>query len=107
LDACSFIDGQAKDDFLADRRTQNAVVMSLIIIGEAAGRVMDRYPDFISRHVEIPWRIMRGTRNRIAHGYFEIDLDVVWNTVRTDLPKLLGQLTEARNDADDPASGDP
>jgi len=100
-DACSFIDGLEKGDFLADKRTQNAVVMSLIIIGEAAAKIMDRYPDFSARHVEIPWRIMRGMRNRIAHGYFEVDLDVVWDTVRTDLPALLAQLIAARHDTND------
>jgi uncharacterized protein with HEPN domain len=66
--ACSFIDGLSKEDFLADKRTQSAVVMSLVIIGEAATKVMDCNPEFASRHPEIPWRSMRGMRNRIAHG---------------------------------------
>lgn len=46
LDACSFIDGLDKEDYLADKRTQNAVVMSLVVIGEAATKVMDTYPEF-------------------------------------------------------------
>jgi uncharacterized protein with HEPN domain len=53
---------------------------------------MDGYPDFISTHTDIPWRSMRGMRNRIAHGYFDINLDVVWETVETALPDLLTQL---------------
>ncbi|MGF6652120.1 uncharacterized protein with HEPN domain [Paraburkholderia youngii] len=76
-DACSFVKGQAKDQFLVDKRTQRAVVMSLIILGEAATKVMDRYADFAQAHPEVPWRSMRGMRNRIAHGYFDINLDVV------------------------------
>ena len=77
-DACSFVDGLGKEDFLADKRTQSAVVMSLVVIGEAATKVMDRYAGFTDKHPEIPWRSMRGMRNRIAHGYFEINLEVVW-----------------------------
>ncbi len=99
-DACAFVASQGKDDFLSDKRTQQAVVMSLIIIGEAATKVMDGYPDFATAHAEVPWRSMRGMRNRIAHGYFEINLDVVWETVRAALPALLGQLPAVRQDAE-------
>lgn len=49
---------------------------------------MDRYPEFANTHPQIPWRNMRGMRNRIAHGYFDIDQDVVWDTVQTALPPL-------------------
>ena len=66
--------------------------MSLIIVGEAATKVMDRYADFAVRHPEVPWRSMRGMRNRIAHGYFDINLDFLWDTVRTALPVLLDGL---------------
>lgn len=90
-DACSFLEGLAKEDFLADRRTQQAVVMSLVIVGEAATKLMDGYPGFVQAHPEVPWRGMRGMRNRIAHGYFEINFDVVWDTVQTALPALLSQ----------------
>jgi len=92
-DACSFVEGLSKDDFLTDKRSQQAVVMSLIIVGEAATKVMDRYAEFAEAHSEVPWRSMRGMRNRIAHGYFEINLDVVWDTIQTALPELLKQLS--------------
>ncbi|SPW81736.1 Protein of uncharacterised function DUF86 [Escherichia coli] len=71
----------AKDDFLADKRTQQAVIMSLIVIGEAATKVMDGYVEFTQAHADVPWRSMRNMRNRMAHGYFDINLDVVWETV--------------------------
>ncbi len=67
----------AKDDFLADKRTQQAVIMSLIVIGEAATKVMDGYVEFTRAHADVPWRSMRNMRNRMAHGYFDINLDVV------------------------------
>jgi len=95
-DACGFVDGLNKEDFLADKRTQQAVIMSLIIVGEAATKVMDRYAEFCAQHPEVPWRSMRGMRNHIAHGYFDINLDVVWETVKTALPELLKQLSAVR-----------
>ncbi len=98
-DALSFADGLRKEDFLADKRTQQAVIMSLIIIGEAATKVMDGYAEFTQAYPEVPWRSMRGMRNRIAHGYFDINLDVVWETLRTALPDLLKQLADVRQDA--------
>jgi uncharacterized protein with HEPN domain len=99
-DARSFVEGQAKDDFLGDKRTQQAVIMSLIIIGEAATKVMDAYVKFTQTHPEVPWRSMRNMRNRMAHGYFEVDLDVVWETTQQWLPELLKQLPTVRQDAD-------
>jgi len=101
IDACSFVEGLEKEDFLADKRTQQAVIMSLVIIGEAATKIMDRYAEFVESHQEIPWRSIRGMRNRIAHGYFEVNLDIVWDTVRTALPELLRQLSAVCNDVND------
>lgn len=98
-DACDFVRDLSKEDFLADKRTQQAVIMSLVIIGEAATKVMERHAEFVLRHSEIPWRSMRGMRNRIAHGYFDINLDVVWDTIQTALPDLLERLPAVYEDA--------
>ncbi len=92
-EACGFVEGLSKDDSLSDNRMQLAVIMDLIIIGEAATKVMDAYPSFADRHAQVPWRSMRGMRNRIAHGYVDMNLDVVWDTVRSALPDLLRQLS--------------
>ena len=91
-DAQSFTEGMTQADFEQDKRTQQAVVMSLIVLGEAATKVMDQHPAFAAEHSHIPWRSMRGMRNRIAHGYFDINLEVVWGTVQTALPTLKAQL---------------
>lgn len=91
-DACGFVKGLSKEDFFEDKRTQQAVVMSLIIIGEAATKVMDGHAEFSQSQAQVPWRNMRGMRNRIAHGYFDINLEVVWDTVQLALPNLLEQL---------------
>ena len=99
-DACGFVEGLNEDEFFGDKRTQQAVIMSLIIIGEAVTKVMNGYAEFTQAHNQVPWHNMRGMRNRIAHGYFEIDLDVVWHTVQAALPELLKQLPAVRRDAD-------
>jgi uncharacterized protein with HEPN domain len=91
-DARRFVDGMSKEDFLADKRTQQAVIMSLVIIGEAAARIMDKHSEFIAGNPEIPWRGMRG----VAHGYFDVNLDVVWDTAQTALPDLLLRLERLR-----------
>ena len=65
-EACGFVEGLNRQDFLADLRTQKAVVMSLVIIGEAAEQVMDRHAEFAERYPDVPWRSMRGMRSRIA-----------------------------------------
>ncbi len=95
-DACSFTEGLGKSDFLNDKRTQQAVIMSLVIMGEAATKLMDNHGEFVRKHAQVPWRNMRGMRNRIAHGYFDINLDVVWDTVQTALPELLAQIAVVR-----------
>lgn len=99
-DVCSFVQGLTKDDFLADKRTQQAVIMSLMIIGEAATKAMEGYAAFTQAHPEVPWRNMRGMRNRMAHGYFDIDLHVVWETTQEWVPELLKQLPAVRQDAE-------
>jgi uncharacterized protein with HEPN domain len=95
-DARGFVNGMSKEDFLADKRTQQAVVMSLVIIGEAAARIMDTDSEFTAANPEIPWRGMRGMRNRVTHGYFDVNLDVVWDTIQTALPDLVLRLERVR-----------
>lgn len=79
--------------------TQQAVIMNIVIIGEAATKLLQNHNDFLNQHPQVPWRGMKGMRNRLAHGYFEIDLDVVWETVRMALPQLLQRLPAIRDSA--------
>jgi uncharacterized protein with HEPN domain len=60
---------------------------------------MDGYAAFAQAQSQLPWRSMRGMRNRIAHGYFDINLEVVWETVQSALPALLEQLPAVRQAA--------
>lgn len=99
IDACSFVEGQRKEDFLTDKRTQQAVILSLLVIGEAATRLLQSNNDFSIRHPEVPWSSMKGMRNRLAHGYFDINLEVVWETVSSALPSLLEKMPAVLEDA--------
>ncbi|MEH8019084.1 DUF86 domain-containing protein [Rheinheimera muenzenbergensis] len=92
--ACSYIDGMTKIDFLADKKTQQAVVLNLLVLGETATKILQADPEFAAAHNDIPWRSMKGMRNRIAHGYFDINLDVVWDTTTTALPELTASLVK-------------
>ncbi len=67
--------------------------MCLKIVGEAASRIVADHLDFTQANASIPWRSIRGMRNRIAHGYFDIDLHVVWQTV-AELPSLIASLSK-------------
>jgi len=94
--ACAYAQGMSKEEFLADKRTQQAVILNLILIGEEATKLLKDDDAFADRYPQVPWRSMKGMRNRIAHGYFEINLDTVWETIQTALPKLIEQLPAIR-----------
>lgn len=79
-------------DFNCDVKTQDSVLMNLIVIGEQATKIIAYHPDFVEANQEIPWQQIRGLRNRVAHGYFDVDLGLIWNTVQNDLPHLIEKL---------------
>jgi len=80
-----YLAGVSADRFLANRLLQDGVVRQLQIIGEAARNVSD---DFKNAHPELPWSLMIGIRNRLVHVYFEVNLSIIWDTARIDLPPL-------------------
>ena len=90
--ARSYSEGMNKADFLEDAKTQDAIVMKLLVIGELAAQLLDEHKEFTGNHPEIPWHQMKGMRNRMAHGYFELNMDVVWDTVQLALPDLEANL---------------
>jgi uncharacterized protein with HEPN domain len=77
------------DEFLADSKTQDAILYNLIIIGEAANQISD---EFQKRHVSIPWSSMIGTRNIIVHGYDQVKLQIVWKILQRDLETLKSEI---------------
>lgn len=81
-------------EFLADEEKQDAVIRNLEVIGEAAGNIQRHFPGFSLQYPDFPLKAAYGMRNALAHGYFKIDLDVVWKTVERDLPQLAVQVDE-------------
>jgi uncharacterized protein with HEPN domain len=87
----SHLEGYALDRFQADRKTQDAVVRQLEIIGEAAANIT---PEFQNENPQIAWQSTKAARNRLIHGYFDVDPDIVWDIVENDLPVLKRQIEE-------------
>lgn len=71
--ACSYVAGMDLASFERDSRTQDAVIRSIEIVGEAANKTRNADPDFAARHPQVPWDAMYGMRNRIVHDYFEVE----------------------------------
>jgi uncharacterized protein with HEPN domain len=74
-----------KDSFLADRKTQDAVVRNLEIIGEATKRVSINLK---AAHPDIAWKPIAGMRDKLIHDYFGVNVQLVWEAVERDLPAL-------------------
>lgn len=80
--------------FLQNEMAQDAVIRNLEIIGEASHNIDSYYPEFAAAHPELPLAFAYQMRNAVAHGYFKVDLEIVWKTIRNDLPGLSKQIRE-------------
>jgi uncharacterized protein with HEPN domain len=85
--------------FEQNPQVQDAVVRNIEIIGEAVNHINRASPEFIAQHPELPWQQMRDMRNIIIHAYFAVDFEIVWKTVKDDLPKLKQQVAHLRTEA--------
>jgi len=83
------------DDFLNNDMMIDAVVRELEIIGEASRNLSDSFQD---KHFEIPWYKIKATRNVLIHEYFGVNLKVVWDTCKTDMPALKAFIERVLND---------
>ena len=88
-EAVAMAEGKSRRDLDIDRQLSLALVRLLEIVGEAAGRIGR---DEQAAHPQIPWAQIVGLRNRLIHGYDSVDLDIVWQVIRRDLPPLIGAL---------------
>ena len=79
--------------FMADRKTRDAVVRNLEVIGEACNNVTKSHSTFAAQHAEVPWGFAYEMRNALSHGYFTVDHAIVWQTIQQDLPKLKSQIS--------------
>ena len=95
----SYVRDMSEAEFLDDPKTQDAVIRNFEIIGEACRNVDAHHADFASKHPEVPWGFAYEMRNALAHGYFKVDLRIVWTTVRKELPDLSAKILSLLNEA--------
>lgn len=86
-----YVNGVDRETFGNRPMLQDAVLRQLEIIGEASRQLSE---EARAQHTEIPWHAIIGMRNRIAHDYLNIDLDIIWEVVQYDLPELQGHIRE-------------
>jgi len=91
--------GLSKDKFVGDETLKRAFVRSIEIIGEAAKKVPD---DLKQKYTQIEWRAMAGMRDRLIHGYFGIDYDIVWDVVTNKIPQLRQEVEEILRNEQNP-----
>ena len=80
--------------FLSNEMMQDAVIRNLEIIGEASHNIELHFSEFVANNPDIPLAIAYQMRNALAHGYFKVDLEMVWKTIENDLPLLEHQVNE-------------
>lgn len=93
-EAVSFLADRTRDELDSDNMLALATIRLLEVIGEAANTVTEETQQ---KNPQIPWRQIFGTRNRLIHGYYQVDLDIVWQIVKQDLPPLIANLEELLN----------
>lgn len=84
-----FSKGVSESIFKRERMIQQAICMNVITIGEIAASIQRKYPDFVDTNHTLPWREMAQTRHKMVHGYHEIDLGIIWDTVQNDIPLVV------------------
>ncbi len=89
-----YTQGMSKEEFLRDRKTQQAVLVNIMTIGEIAALIRNGHAEFVADHPEIEWNKMRGMRNVLSHEYWSINLAVVWETVSRNIPLLDSKVRE-------------
>ena len=90
-----------EEEFLESVLIQDAVIRNLEIIGEASRGIEKRFPEFAERHPGIPLRSAYEMRNALSHGYFKVDLAIVWRTIESDLPGLRGQILKILEESEE------
>lgn len=91
----TYLQGKSKQDFDKDTLLQDALIRNLENLGEAAKNFKLALPDAETRFPAIPFDITYATRNQLAHGYFKVDLEIVWKVTQSELPNLQRQLQAA------------
>jgi uncharacterized protein with HEPN domain len=91
-----YTQGMDESAFLNNGLVQDAVIRNLEIIGEACNNIEKHYPEFAKAHPELPLSFAYQMRNAVAHGYFKVDVELVWKTIQRDLPDLYSLIERAQ-----------
>jgi len=91
IDIEAFIKDLIYEEFIIDKKTTNAVIRSLEVMGEAAKKIPE---DIRYNNPEIPWKFMAGMRDKLVHEYFGVDLEIVWTVAIEEIPPLKAHLQE-------------
>ena len=81
----SFVGNMTYEEFIKDRKTLNAVVRSIEIIGEASKNIPETMK---AKYKELPWKQMTGMRDKLIHAYFGVDAETLWKAVKENIPPL-------------------
>ncbi len=92
----SYINGITYEQFIDDLKTQDAVIRNIEVIGEAAKHLSD---NLRLKYSDIPWKEIVGTRDRLIHGYFGVNIDIVWRIATVDIPKLKPRIEKMKNES--------
>ena len=87
-----YTSGMSETDFARSEVIQDAVIRNFEVIGEASRNIARECPEFAAAHPELPLSFAYEMRNALAHGYFTVDLGIVWKTIGSDLPALQHQV---------------
>jgi uncharacterized protein with HEPN domain len=90
----TYVEDLTEPAFLANELVQDAVIRNFEVIGEASRNIERRYPEFVVAHPDLPLIAAYEMRNALSHGYFKVDLEIVWKTIHADLPALRGRVAE-------------
>lgn len=93
----NFTRGMAFKKFLKDKKTVNAVIRSIEIIGEASKKIPNSLK---KKYIKIPWKKMAGMRDKVIHEYFGVDLNIVWKTIEKDIPELKRKVRKLKSGLD-------
>ena len=91
----SYAGGLTYNQFRNDLKTQDAIIRNIEIIGEATKHLSDAIR---MKYKHIPWKEIAGTRDHLIHGYFGVNIDIVWEIATTDIPKLKAQIEKIKNE---------
>jgi uncharacterized protein with HEPN domain len=88
---------EGREHFLADRRTQEAVVLNFQVLGQAVKNLSD---DIRNRHADVPWKLVAGMRDKLVHEYFGINHELLWDVLEREIPALATRIDQILDESD-------